>query len=442
MQRERAIIQGFSKLSREQKLIEISQYVSDREQFIKAANSHLHTDESFQRKYQEFSENTLSNFYLPYGIAPNFLINGKIYHVPMVIEESSVVAAASWSAKFWLDKGGFKCEVVNTIKCGQVHFEWYGPENKLITFFNKEKGELLDDLTPLTSRMQERGGGILDITLRSLPEVFSGYHQLELSFDTIDSMGANFINSCLEELAANLRNKIEKNIDFTPEERKCKILMSILSNYTPDCRVLCRVSVEIKKLDNIFAGMSGNDFAEKFIKALQIAKLDINRAVTHNKGIYNGIDAVVLATGNDFRAVEACGHAYASRNGKYGSLSKAWIKNGELVFELETAMALGTVGGLTLLHPMAAYTLEILGWPSVTELMMIASAVGLANNFSAIRSLITVGIQSGHMKMHLSNILNYLNVSDVEKDEAIKHFEGKNISFAEVSNFINSLREN
>jgi hydroxymethylglutaryl-CoA reductase len=186
--------------------------------------------------------------------------------------------------------------------------------------------------------------------------------------------------------------------------------------------------------------MNGLQFAERFCRAVDIAREDPHRAVTHNKGIFNGMDAVVLATGNDFRAVEACGHAYASRTGKYESLSQAHVKDSRFSLSLEVPLAVGTVGGLTSSHPMASAALELLGRPSAEQLMGIVVAAGLANNFSAVRSLVTGGIQRGHMKMHLGNILRQLNASPEEKERARVHFEKSTVSHAGVAAFLEDIR--
>ena len=179
----------------------------------------------------------------------------------------------------------------------------------------------------------------------------------------------------------------------------------------------------------------------RFETGVRIAQVDSYRATTHNKGIYNGIDAVVLATGNDFRAVEACGHTYASRNGEYSSLSKVEISGNTFRFSLEVPMALGTVGGLTHLHPLAKLSLELLGNPDAAELMMIASAAGLANNYSAVKSLVTNGIQKGHMKLHLLNILNQMDANPIEIEEGKKFFQDKVVSYSGVRDFLKSMRQ-
>jgi len=253
-------------------------------------------------------------------------------------------------------------------------------------------------------------------------------------------MGANFINSVLEEFGQSLRQFLSEQIQLSTEERQVEIIMAILSNYTPECVVKTWVECSIDKLENVDEKLSGLEFARKFEKAVKIAQIDTYRATTHNKGIYNGIDAVAIATGNDFRAIEAAGHTYASRHGRYQSLSRVEIENNLFRFILEVPLALGTVGGLTSLHPLAKQSLELLGNPTANELMMIAAVMGLANNFSAVKSLTTIGIQAGHMKMHLFNILNHFNASEKEKSAAVDHFKDQKVSFSSVSKYIASLR--
>jgi len=266
----------------------------------------------------------------------------------------------------------------------------------------------------------------------------AGYYQLKVKFDTRDSMGANFINSCLEEYATGLREFVNESGFFT--EGNLNIIMSILSNYTPECLVKTWIECDLQELDDIDGSMNGDAFAWKFEKAVQIANIDVHRAATHNKGIFNGIDSVALATGNDFRALEACGHAWAARSGKYKSLTEIRIENGRFYYSLTIPLAIGTVGGLTSLHPMAKVSLQLLQNPGASELMQIASTMGLANNFSAIKSLTTKGIQLGHMKMHLLNILNIYKATEEEKKEAVEYFKSHKVSHNLVASFMHSLR--
>ena len=438
--RER-IKKGFSKLLKEEKLKLIANYFENPGEVINLLKSYWHPDSKQQQLFDEFSENTITNFYIPYGISPNVTINGKDYIVPMVIEESSVVAAASAAAKFWGERGGFHAEVIDVRKVGQVHFGWSGNKETLFSMFPDIKKRLLADTDEMTAKMRKRGGGILGMRLIDYTTQISDYYQIRVEFGTGDAMGANFINSALEQFGHSLQDFFAEQKDLPEDFRKVEIIMTILSNNTPDCRVKVWVECPVEQLDDIDDHLSGTEYAKKFKKAVDIAHIDVDRATTHNKGIYNGIDAVVIATGNDFRAVEAAGHTFASRNGRYESLSSVTIENGVFHFELEVPMALGTVGGLTSLHPLAKKTLELLGNPTAKELMMIAATMGLANNFSAVRSLTTKGIQAGHMKMHLNNILNQLNANEEDKKKAREYFKDKTVSFAAVEQFLDSLRK-
>lgn len=434
-------VQGFSKLSKEAKLKWLAEnFFDDKEQVIKELTGYLHPEAQTQKLFDEFAENTVTNFYMPFSVAPNFRINGDIYCVPMVIEESSVVAAASMSAKLWLDKGGFHAEVIDTEKIGQVHFLWQGDKAKLQRFFKTLEPQLKGETTDITANMVKRGGGILGIELVDMTHEMEGYYQLKGTFETCDSMGANFINSVLERFAAILKREVLVYEEFTVEEKQVEIIMSILSNYTPHCVVRSWVECDIADMGSFMKGVSGEDFARKFANGVKIAQVDPFRATTHNKGIFNGIDSVVLATGNDFRAVEACGHVYASRNGRYTSLTDISLENGRFKYTLEVPLALGTVGGLTNLHPLVRRGLEMLGNPSASELMMIAASVGLANNFSAIRSLVTVGIQKGHMKMHLLNILKNFQANEEEIEKAKIYFIHHVVSYNSVREFLEKVR--
>ena len=431
-------IAGFSKLSKNEKIAWLQEfYWPEQGDLGELLSNFNHADDELQAIFDGFSENTISNFYLPYGIAPNFMINDKHYAVPMVVEESSVVAAASSGAKFWLNKGGFKTQVLSTKKLGQVHFTWNGPIQQLNTLFESLRKKLLADAAPLTSNMEKRGGGILDIVLKDLSHLEKDYYQLLVSFETCDSMGANFINSVLEQFGYTLEAFIEHHPEIAERHKDIIIIMAILSNFTPECLVRVSVDCPIEQLSNACDSLHAKDFADKFRKAVRIAEIDPYRATTHNKGIFNGVDAVVLATGNDFRAIEACGHTYAAKDGQYSSLSHCEIKDGHFHFWMDIPLALGTIGGLTNLHPLAKLSLDILGHPAAEELMQIVAATGLAQNFAALRSLITTGIQSGHMKMHLINILNHLGTKEVAKEAAIDYFKDKSVSFSAVRTFLN-----
>ena len=435
-------IEGYSKLSKEKK---IEWLIDNHFKGDQAAKnilvSYWNSDQQLQQLHDDFIENSLTNFYLPYGIAPNFLINGKIYSVPLAIEESSVVAAASKAAKFWIDRGGFKCEVIDVEKVGHIHFRWPGNDiKKLQTYLDSIKPTLDEETDHLTANMVSRGGGIRSVELIDRREHIEGYFQLRMGFDTVDSMGANFINSILEKYAEVIKAEISNYSEMNEEDRSIEVIMCILSNYTPNCLVRAEVSCPIDELVIENEDISPREFANKFETAVRIAEIEPYRAVTHNKGIMNGVDAVVIATGNDFRAVEASCHAYATRNGSYSSLSKVEVTDERFTFSMEIPLAIGTVGGITGLHPLVKFSHQLLGFPNAKDLMQIIAAVGLAQNFSAVRSLITSGIQKGHMKMHLLNVLNQLEATDAEKDKLVEHFKDKVPSYAAIVSAFCQLR--
>jgi hydroxymethylglutaryl-CoA reductase len=428
------IVSGFSKLSKDQKIDWLKSQVCSNN--IDSIKYYWHQEEDEQKVFDDFSENTVGNFYLPFGLAPNFIIDSKTYTIPMVIEESSVVAAASKSAKFWSTRGGFKTQIISTTKSGQVHFKFMGSTSTLFNFFSLNKSFLLSSCKELTANMEKRGGGIKSLELIDKSSELSNYYQLDAKFETCDAMGANFINSILEKLGETFRDIAQESIILSEKERDIEIIMCILSNYTPECTVRAWVECAVEEL-GVFGDMKSEHYANKFYDAIQISKIDRTRAVTHNKGIFNGIDAVVIATGNDFRATSACGHAYAAKDGTYRGLSSCTISEGRFLFEITIPLSIGTVGGLTSLHPMARTSLDILDKPSAKQLMSVIACAGLAQNFGAITSLVTTGIQKGHMKMHLLNILNQLNATQEQIESAKSYFSDRSITFSEVRNFLN-----
>lgn len=439
--RQKKIINGFSKMPRKKKIQVLSEIVIDREGLVHDLDTHLHPDLSYQKIYEALSENVMSNFYLPYSLAPNFIINNHYYIVPMVTNESSVVAAASAAAKYWAERGGFRSDVISAIKTGQIHFSWFGDYDRLKLSFDRIKPELISATNDLTENMRRRGGGIIDIELRNKTEDIPGYYQLHFTFDTKDAMGANFINSVLEKSASIFESLVRRHTVLSLKERRMEIIMSVLSNHSPQCVVETSVECSIDDLDSGRKDLSGEKFAEKFKMAIDIANIDINRAVTNNKGIYNGIDAVALATGNDFRALEAQGHVWAVHDGKYRGLSNVNTDGRIFRFTLRLPLTLGATGGITRIHPLAKRSFEIMGNPNSKELMQIFSAVGLASNFSAVKALVTNGIQGGHMRMYLTGILRNFDVNESELKLAKKYFNGKAISYKAVEQFIQQIRK-
>lgn len=346
----------------------------------------------------------------------------------MAIEESSVVAAAAKAAKFWSRLGGFQTKVISSIKEGQLFFtsDWkFGELKEHMPYIHTA---LIQGITDLTQSMEQRGGGIVDMQLIPITDIDDQSYCLQVHFETADSMGANFINTCLERMGNHLCTILEdKN-----KTKQVTIDMAILSNYTPSCMVECTISCPIHSLGAYAGNYTSQEFARRFEKAVLLAKHNTPRAVTHNKGIMNGVDAVVMATGNDYRAIEAGVHAYAARSGKYSSLTNITLTDELFTYTLTLPLALGTVGGLTKIHPLAHFSLALLGNPSAYELMQIIASAGMANNFSAIAALVTSGIQQGHMKMHLSNILFTFNASDDEKAKAFNYFNNHTVSHSAV----------
>lgn len=432
-------IKGFSKYTKEAKIEWlIDNYTNQPDESRQMIEGYWHAQPEVQKLHDEFIENTISNFYMPFGVAPNFLINNKMYAIPMAIEESSVVAAASKSANFWLERGGFKTEVIGMVKVGHVHFLWEGSDIDWLTeLFDRNKHLFYTNTEDITKNMRIRGGGIQEISLLNKTEFEPGYYQIEVKFDTRDSMGANFINSCLEEIAKTWKQLVDDRA--SDNQPNVTIVMSILSNFTPECLVRAEVSCAIEVI-NEGSGIGNQEFADKFCRAIRIASIEPYRAVTHNKGIMNGIDAVIIATGNDFRATEACAHAYAAKDGRYTSLTHASAEDGIFKFWIEIPLSIGTVGGITSLHPMVKFAHELLGYPNASSLMEIVAVAGLAQNFSAVRSLITSGIQKGHMKMHLLNILNQLEATDDEKVEIVNYFKDKVVSFSNAVEIFCKIR--
>ena len=430
------MIKGFSGLSTEEKRTFIANRLKDLS--VDDFYFSLPRNREIEGLMEDFSENVISVFPFPYSVAPNFLIDNKEYLIPFVTEESSVVAAAAKSAKFWYNRGGFKTEIIGTVKKGQVHIITTVPSELLRKRVITWKPLILNAVAEIDSKMKSRGGGIQNIELVDQSMNLQNYFQLDVSFKTCDAMGANYMNSCLEGIAHEILKLAEQDQEL--KSFNFEVVMSILSNYSPDNAVKISVDCPVRKLDDGKLGIKPDVFAEKFVQAVTIAQIDVSRAVTHNKGMYNGIDSVALATGNDWRAIEANGHAYASRNGKYSSLSTARIENEYFFFEATIPLQVGAVGGITALHPLARVSMQILEKPSAEDLMKVMAAAGLASNFAAVKALTTTGIQKGHMKMHLSNILSTLGASEAEKNIVGEYFKDKTVSNSAVEKYLDNIR--
>ena len=332
-------------------------------------------------------ENVLGTFELPLGVAVNFQINGKDYLVPMVIEESSVVAAASNAAKIARLKGGFKTESSPPLMIGQMQLLHLDDVVKAATAIMDHKKQLLKLANDQDKVLVEFGGGAKDIEVRILDSPLGKMIVTHLIVDVRDAMGANAVNTMVEALAPMLE-----------EITGGKVRLKILSNLADKRIVKAKAVFDKEKI-------GGEDVVDAFIESYTLASIDPYRAATHNKGIMNGIDSLIIATGNDFRAIEAGAHAYAARTGQYTSLSKYYKnKNGDLVGELELPMAVGIVGGAGNIHPKARLCKKILGIKTAKELAEVVVSLGLAQNFAAVFALSTVGIQKGHMSLHAKNI--------------------------------------
>jgi hydroxymethylglutaryl-CoA reductase len=332
-------------------------------------------------------ENVLGTFELPLGIAVNFKINGKDYLVPMAIEESSVVAAASNAAKIARIHGGFKTESTKPLMIGQIqilHIEDVAAAAQKII---DKKKDILAFANAQDKILVDLGGGAQDIEVRILNSPLGKMIVVHLIVNVLDAMGANAVNTMCEALTPMIE-----------EISVGKVRLRILSNLA-DKRIVKAKAVFNKEK------MGGEHVVNAFIESYTLASVDPYRAATHNKGIMNGIDALIVATGNDFRAIEAGAHAYAARSGQYTSLSKYYKdNNGNLVGELELPMAIGIVGGAGNIHPKAKLCKKILGIKSAKELGDVVVSLGLAQNFAAVFALSTVGIQKGHMSLHAKNI--------------------------------------
>jgi hydroxymethylglutaryl-CoA reductase len=364
-------------------LIKKSASLKDKDiQFLKDSTHSLGFD-----NVNRMIENAIGVFPVPMGIATNFLINDKDYLIPMAIEEPSVIAATSKAAKIAKLTGGFHAEADDSLMIGQIQVIPHGKHHEAISrAILKEKDELFR-----IASSRARSSKVVEIGFRAVQDEsqldMGTMIIVELVVNTHDAMGANVVNTMCEAVGQAIESITG-----------CRTILKILSNYSVRRLVRCTATFPKNQI-------GGNITVERILYAYALAYSDVYRAVTHNKGIMNGIDAVALATGQDFRAIEAAAHAYASREGRYRSLSK-WSRdeNGDLVGELEMPMAVGTVGGVTKVHQMAATSLRILKINSSQELAIVIASVGLAQNFAALLALASEGIQKGHMKLHSRNI--------------------------------------
>lgn len=342
-----------------------------------------------------FVENSVGSFPMPFGIVTNILMDGQEHIAPFAVEESSVIAASSNACKWIKESGGFKTQDHGGMMIGQVQLLDVEPSKMedLKALILENKSMIVSFCNDIHPRLVERGGGTRDLQVKSFPDAESPFIVIHLLMDTCEAMGANLINTTCEKVAPLIQTITGARIGL-------QILSNFASEklYTTTCKVKTSLLSE-KGMNN------GDEIAQRIIEAYQFAKYDPHRAATHNKGIMNGIDPVIIATGNDWRANEAGIHAFACKEGRYQSLS-TWkiLEDGDLEGSLTVPMQLGTVGGITRLHPMAKFSLSLLNNPTSNQLALIAISTGLASNLAALRALVTTGIQAGHMKLHAKNI--------------------------------------
>lgn len=401
---------AFYKLSVEKRLNEISEFANlEKESLLAIQNPDILDID----KANNMVENVIGRFTLPMGVALNFKINDKDYVIPMVSEEASVIAAASNAAKLARESGGFYANNTGSIMLAQIQLTGIQDPNYTKLIILEKKSEILKICNEKDPVLVKFGGGAIDVDVRIINSNIAGAMLIvHLKVNTLDAMGANAVNTMAEAVAPYIESITGG-----------KVYLRILSNLAIERLVRARTKILKETL-------GGEEVVDKIILAYAFAEADPFRAVTHNKGIMNGISAVVLATGNDTRAIEAGAHAYASLSGVYKPLT-IWEKdkNGDLVGTIELPLALGLVGGATKIHPTAQAALKILNVKSATELGEVIASVGLAQNLAAIKTLATEGIQRGHMSLHAKNIAIVAGAIGEEIDKIVKKMiEDKNIN--------------
>ncbi len=416
-------VDGFSKLTRLERL----QRLLDMGAIEKEDFDYLKIGAPLSYDLAEhFIENVLGYFQLPMGVAANFIIDGRELAIPMAVEETSIIAAASKTAKWLKENGEVRTELLGQNIIGQIQIARVKNIEILKKYLSKHKNELIDLAnTHVAHGLKARGGGVNDIQLREIDrgqnEIMAVIH---VHADAKDAMGANIMNQVCEYLKA----PIEKNTSET-------VTMCILSNL---------VDTRLTKAKVIMRNQS-QEFMKKIEEASLFAELDPYRAATNNKGVLNGIDPILIATGNDWRAVEAGLHAYAARSGQYRSISKWCVVGDELHGELTAPIIVGVVGGVTRLHPMAKISLKMLGVKTAEDLSRICAAVGLVQNLGALRALTTVGIIEGHMKLHIRNLSLGAGATDYEMPYLQRRLEEilqltKRISLSHAVDILKELR--
>ena len=377
----------------------------------------------------QMSENVVGTFSLPYSIIPEILVNGKDYTVPYVTEEPSVVAAASYASKIIKRAGGFTAQVHERQMIGQVALYQVPDMDNAQVQINSQKEQLLELANQAYPSIVKRGGGARDLHVEQIKGE-TDFLVIYLHVDTQEAMGANMLNTMLEALKPVLE-----------ELSQGQSLMGILSNYATDSLVTATCRVAFRYLSS--QKDEGREIAEKMALASQFAQADPYRAVTHNKGIFNGLDAILIATGNDWRAIEAGAHAFASRDGRYQGLS-SWrldLETEELVGEMTLPMPVATKGGSIGLNPRVALSHELLGNPSAKELAQIIVSIGLAQNFAALKALVSTGIQQGHMKLQAKSLALLAGASESEVAPLVERLiADKTFNLETAQRYLENLR--
>ena len=372
--------------------------------------------------FDHLIENFITTYEVGLGIAPDFLIDGQLYHVPMATEEPSVIAGAAHAAKIIYRNGGFKIDSIKHTMLGQIIFKNVQNPESLLTYLNNHKDTFKDIAYKAHQQIHDLGGGFIDFKVEDKTE---GFVCLYLQVNTLDAMGANTINTILEAIS-----------EFVTLDYKAEVLMSILSNLAVDAVVKAHVKINPSHLKN--SDVVHHDIAA----ASTYAHIDPYRATTHNKGVMNGISALMLATGNDTRSIEAGAHAYASISGKYQPLTKWYVQDDFLVGEIEIPLALGTVGGSMGILPKVKLSHKILGITKAKDLMKVAACLGLAQNFAALYALTTDGINKGHMRLHARNVAFEAGANQSNIQEVVHHLVStKNITVDNAKTYLKTLKK-
>ena len=390
--------------------------IQERLEFVKSqALTSIEAQESLEQNENlsiavadQLSENVVGTFSLPYSVVPEVLVNGQEYTVPYVTEEPSVVAAASFASKIIKRAGGFTAQVHQRQMIGQVALYQVPDRDKACQAILSQKAELLEQANQAYPSIVKRGGGARDLTVEKISGE-ADFLVVYLHVDTQEAMGANMLNTMLEALKPSLEALSQG-----------QSLMGILSNYATDSLVTATCRIAFRYLSR--QKDEARELAEKMVLASQFAQADPYRAATHNKGIFNGIDALLIATGNDWRAIEAGAHAYASHDGAYRGLSR-WtmdLETEELIGELTMPMPVATKGGSIGLNPRVVLSHELLGHPSAKELAQIIVSIGLAQNFAALKALVSTGIQQGHMKLQAKSLALLAGATESEVPKLVE----------------------